>query len=122
MNGNPRTYSLRVCDVIAPVMTIEMEMTTKAANSTGWITARCKPQPRHWQEIVDTTPPSPGQSANDTNAEVRSSSNFHRLDRWPRQAINRVEHEQNTDADPQVDRIEMVQQDHSDRDRVTIHP
>jgi len=38
-------------------MTIEMEMTTKAANSTGWNTARCKSfgQPRHWQEMVDTT-------------------------------------------------------------------
>src|ERR1700676_266623 len=60
-NGRPSPYNLRVSDVTAPVIPIEMEMITKAANSTGWNTARCTSlvQPRNWQEMVEMTPPSP---------------------------------------------------------------
>src|SRR5450755_4365696 len=60
-NGRPSPYNLRVSVVKAPVTAIEIEITTKAANSTGWNTARCasRVQPRHWQEMVETTPPSP---------------------------------------------------------------
>lgn len=56
-----RVNHLTVSVVKAPVTASEKEITTKAANSTGWNTARCasRVQPRHWQEMVETTPPSP---------------------------------------------------------------
>jgi hypothetical protein len=104
------------------VTAIEIEITTKAANSTGWNTARCASrfQPRHWQEIVETTPPSPvsppTRPLTMPMPMFGRCADFHRLECRPRQAVDRVEHQQHADAEPQIDRVDVVQQDHADRD------
>ena len=38
------------------------------------------------------------------------------LERRPRQSVNRVEHQKYTNAEPQINRVEVAQQDHADRD------
>ncbi len=52
----------------------------------------------------------------DAYGDVWSDSNFHRLERWPRQAVNRVKHQQHPNAESQIERVDVGQQHHSDWD------
>lgn len=74
-------------------------MTTKATKSTGWNTARCTSlgQHRHWQEIVEMMPPS------------------HRREHRARETVDRVDHQQHTDTEPEVGRVQVRENADSDR-------
>src|ERR1700744_4163301 len=49
------------------------------------------------------------QAVGYTDRDVGSGSNPHRSEHGPRQAVDRVKHEQHTDAEPQVCRVEVSQ-------------
>jgi hypothetical protein len=55
------------------------------------------------------------QPVKESDADVGRNSELHRLERWPRQAVGAVRHQQNTNSGAKIRRIDIGEQHRSDR-------